>query len=201
MSTETPETPVKKRRSPRSKGMEQDELHKRYPTLKTLTQPRSSSVESAWVATFNARPDAMHALLADYIKQVHARPGRIGQRPMPKEEEVDFKSLIYGENNEKPLTEIVPVLQAQLPPHLRSERNFCDTMAMTRATYRRILSGEIHPDANEIRMIAKALGKPAVFFPEYRQIMILAALTNLLTEEPGIASALYRDYLNIRMDR
>lgn len=201
MSTETPDAPVKKRRNARSKGMEQEELHKRYPTLRTLTQPRSSNVELAWVATFNARPDAMHALLADYIKQVHARPGRIGQRPMPKEEEVDFKSLIYGESNEEPLVTAAPKLQAQLPPHLRSERNFCATLPMTRATYRRILSGEIQPDANEIRMIAKALGKPAVFFVEYRQIMILSALTNLLVEEPGIASALYRDYLNIRMDK
>lgn len=178
-------------RRKRGKGVPEDELLKRYPSLSHLAGPESA--KRAWVAVFNARPDAMHSLLADFIKQVHAQPGRIGQRPMPKEEVVDFHGLLYGEENDIPLAEVLPKL-IQV-----SERAFCERIAMSRSQYRRMLRGKHDPDVNEIRLIAQALKKPPTFFVEYRKAMAIAAFINLLEERPGIATMLYRQYLEVRV--
>lgn len=177
----------------RSKGVPKEELEKQYPSLSYLSGPPSKATKKAWVAVFNARPDAMHSLLADFIKQVHAQPGRIGQRPMPKEEQVDFQGLMYGEENDLPLAEVLPKLVKV------SERMFCVQINMSRAQYRRMLASEYDPDVNEIRLIAKALRKPPTYFAEYRKAMAVAAFLNLLEERPGIATSLYRQYLEVRM--
>jgi transcriptional regulator with XRE-family HTH domain len=177
----------------RAKGVPQEELEREYPSLSFLAGPTSRATRRAWVAVFNSRPDAMHSLLADYIKQVHARPGRIGQRPMPKEEQVDFQTLLYGEQNDLPLTEILPKVIT------KSERAMCAEIHMSRAQYQRMLKGEYDPDVNELRTLAAALGKPPTFFVEYRKAMVMAAMLNLLDERPGIATSLYRKYLEVRL--
>lgn len=171
-----------------------EELQARYPSLKALTQPSGRASKIAWGAVFKARPDAMHALLADFIKQVHAQPGRIGQRPMPKEQEVDFAALVYGEDNEEPLSVALPKVL-----HI-SERAFAMKVHMSRTQVQRLLSGDYDPDVNQLRQIAAAVHKPPVFFVEYRKAMVLAAFLNLIEQRPGIATALYRQYLEIRTD-
>jgi hypothetical protein len=177
----------------RNKGVPQEDLEKRFPSLSHLAGPTGRATRLAWVAVFNTRPDAMHSLLADFIKQVHAQPGRIGQRPMPREEQVDFQSLVYGETTDLPLVDVLPKLVKV------SERRFCAQVAMSRAQYQRMLKGEYDPDVNELRLIAKALKKPPTFFLEYRKAMAVAAFLNLLDERPGIATSLYRKYLEVRL--
>lgn len=177
----------------RAKGTPQEELEKEYPSLSSLAGPPGRATKKAWVAVFNARPDAMHSLLADFIKQVHAQPGRIGQRPMPKEEQVDLEGLLYGEENELPLTEVLPKLVKV------SERAICAQIHMSRTQYQRMLRGEYDPDVNELRLLAKALKKPPTFFVEYRKAMAVAAFLNLIEERPGIATSLYRKYLEVRI--
>ena len=200
MSAERAEpTPINQPRRRRIKGMDKGELHEKYPSLKTLTSPSGRAAKGAWVAAFKARPDAMEALLGDYIKQVHAKPGRIGQRPMPKEADVDFDALVYGETTERPLTEVLPELVAALPPHLRSERNFAAAINMSRTQYHRLRNGEYSPDVKELQMIAKVVGKPVVYFAEYRKSMVVAAMLNLMDERPGIATMLYRQYIEVQM--
>jgi len=177
----------------RVKGIPQEDLEKEYPSLTFLAGPTGRATKKAWVAVFNSRPDAMHSLLADYIKQVHARPGRIGQRPMPKEEQVDFQSLLYGEQNDLPLIEVLPKIITQ------SERAMCVAIHMSRAQYQRMLKGDYDPDVNELRVLAAVLGKPPTFFVEYRTAMVMAAMLNLFDQRPGIATSLYRKYLEVRM--
>jgi hypothetical protein len=177
----------------RAKGTPQEVLEQEYPSLSFLAGPTSRATRKAWVAVFNDRPDAMHNLLADYIKQVHAQPGRIGQRPMPREEQVDFQGLLYGEVTDEPLTEVLPKIITQ------SERAMCAKIHMSRAQYQRMLKGEYDPDVNELRTLAAAVGKPPTFFLEYRKAMVIAAVLNLLDERPGIATSLYRRYLDVRM--
>lgn len=190
--TAQPSTPPRRRRTP---ALTDDELHRRYPSLEHLaSRPPEESSQRAWVAVFNARPDAMHALLADWIKQVNAQPGRIGQRPMPKEADVDLQGLIYGEDNDLPLIELLPKMMRV------SERLFCSQISMSRAQFRRLLAGDYHPDVYEVRRIAGVLGKPPVFFVEYRKAMALAAIVNLLNERPGVATKLYRSYLTDRLE-
>jgi hypothetical protein len=177
----------------RIKGVPREELEKEYPSLTHLSGPPTKASRKAWVAVFNARPDAMHNLLADYIKQVYATPGRIGQRPMPKEESVDFHSLVYGESSDLPIREILPSLIKV------SERTFCQQIHMSRTQFQRLLAGKYDPDVNEIRMIAAALKKSPTFFVEYRKAMAISAFINLIDERPGIATSLYRQYVESRM--
>ncbi len=189
--TETPKNPAPAARRRRGKGVPADELHRRYPSLRSLAQP--DGVQGAWVATFNARPNVMAALLADLIKQVHAQPGQVGQRPMPREEEVDFHALIYGEENDLPLVEVLPKLMSF------GERTLAERAHMSRTQVQRMLAGEYHPDVRELRLIAKAVRKPAVFFVEYRQAMVTSAFIAMLEQHPGLATKRYRTYLNVRM--
>lgn len=177
----------------RSRGLTMDEIQDRYPSIKHLTGPPGKASERAWVAAFTVHPDAMHLVLADLIKQVHATPGRIGQRPMPREELVDFDGLIYGEENEAPLTEAIPALMGS-----QSERAFCAKIPMSRGTFQRMLRGEYHPDVRELRAIAAAFRKPPTYFLEYRKAMAIAAFIQLLDARPGFATSLYRHYLEVR---
>lgn len=188
-----PEVPAQRRR--RGKGLPPEEVERRFPSLTHLAAPPNRAGKDAWVAVFSARPDAMHSLLADYLKQVHAQPGRIGQRPMPKEAAVDFQGLVYGEDNDLPLVYVLPKLVKI------SERAFCAKIHMSRSQYQRMLRGQYDPDVNELRQIAAAVKKPPVFFLEYRKTMVMAAMLNLLNERPGIATSLYRHYLEVRMPR
>lgn len=193
--TDDQQQPPASRRRPAP--MATEDLHRKFPSLVQLAgNPPEQSLERAWVAVFNARPDAMHALLADFIKQVHARPGRIGQRPLPKESEVDLEALVYGEENDLPLIELIPKLRAGAP-----ERTFCQKISMSRAQFHRMMNGKYHPDVYELRRIATVLRKPPVYFVEYRKAMALAAVVNLFNERPGIATKLYRSYLQDRLEK
>lgn len=193
------ERQIPQQRHRRDRGVGAEEMQKRYPSLRTLTGPTGRASERAWVATFNARPEAMQAILADYIKQVHAKPGRIGQRPMPREREVDFNALVYGETTDEPLTKVLPALVRALPPHLSSERGFCAAIMMSKTQYRRVVDGQYEPDVDQLRRIATAVRKSPVFFVEYRKAMVVAAVVNLLDERPGVATALYRKYLDAQL--
>lgn len=177
----------------RGRGLPPEELRERYPSLSYLTGPPSKATKKAWVAVFNARPDAMHSLLADFIKQAHATPGRIGQRPMPREAVVDFQGLVYGEENDLPLVEVLPKLVTM------SERAFCKVAGISRSQYQRILAGQYDPTVNELRLIARAVKRPPTYFIEYRKAMAVAAFLNLIEERPGIATMLYRQYIEDRL--
>jgi hypothetical protein len=172
-----------------------EELQEKYPSLKTLAGPPSKSCERAWVAAFTHKPEALEGLLSDLIKQAYATPGRIGQRPMPREEDVNLEALIHGEYTDEPL-------QLSLPPLIRiSERAFVTKIHMNRRTYQRMfLANEdplrYHPDMEILRRIAEAVKKPASYFLEYRMMAAQAAFVQLITDRPGIATKLYRDYLD-----
>src|SRR3954452_14630989 len=70
-----------------------EELQEQFPSLKTLAAPPGQACERAWIAAFTHKPEALEALISDLIKQAYAVPGRIGQRPMPKEENVNLDAL------------------------------------------------------------------------------------------------------------
>lgn len=167
------------------------DAHEQYPSLSWLAQPPGKATKRAWVAAFTDRPQALEDLLSDLIKQAHAVPGRIGQRPMPKEEDVNLQALIYGDYTEEPLTDILPKLMKV------SERSFCDQLKVSRRTFQRLLSGDYDPDMELIRRIAALVNKPPSFFVEYRLMAAQAAFIQLIVERPGIATRLYRDHLTV----
>jgi len=176
----------------KQRGMSREELEDRWPSLKTLAGPTSGAAEAAWMAVFAQRPEVMHRILRELIKQVYAKPGRTGQRPMPKEEEVDFWGLLHGEQTDLPIYEVIPKVTNL------SERQITARLPMSRSQYQRMMKGEYEPNAYEVREIAKVVGKSPTFFMEYRKMMAISAFINLLEERPGIASMFYRDYLEVQ---
>lgn len=185
------------------RGVPPQEIRDRYPSVSVLAGPPGAATRKAWVAVFSARPDVMQSLLTDFIKQAYAQPGRTGQRPMPKEEEVDFQSLIYGGDfTDQPLAKALGKLVKRRRGR-SSERAFVAEnlvpAGISRSQYQRILAGEYEPNAHEIRTLAKALGKMPTFFVEYRKMMAMAAFLNLINERPEVATMLYRTYLEVRI--
>lgn len=172
-------------------------LTKAYPSLRTFLGPTAKAVTRSWVAAFTVRPEALETMLSDLIKQAYARPGRIGQRPMPKEEQVNLEALLHGDYTDEPLVEILTKKVKQ-----GYHKMFAEKIFMSRRMYQRMFLPEDHPDKyhptmHDIERIAEALGKPASYFVEYRQAAAQAAFTRLITERPAIATRLYRDYLRV----
>ena len=99
---------------------------------------------------------------------------------------------MYGEQNDLPLTEVLPKINTL------SERAMCARIHMSKTQWRRVLDGSYDPNIKELRAIAEALRRPPTFFVEYRKAMAVAAFLNLIDERPGIATALYKTYLEVR---
>lgn len=173
-----------------------DELREQFPSLKTLAAPASKAGERAWVAAFTDRPEALEGILSDLIKQAYAKPGRIGQRPMPREADVNLEALLSGEYTDEPITVALPKLLKI------SVRAFCQKIHISRRMYQRMFLREgdpdrYHPDMALIQRIAGAVGKAPSYFVEYRLIAAQAAFIQLITEKPVVATRLYREYLEV----
>lgn len=173
-----------------------EDLQQQYPSLKTLAAPPSKACERAWVAAFTEKPEALEALISDLIKQAYAVPGRIGQRPMPKEEDVNLDALLRGEFTDDPIHVCLPKLMKV------SERAFAMKLHMNRRTFQRMLLEpadplKYHPDVEILTRVATAVKKSPSFFLEYRMLAAQAAFINLIVERPGIATKLYRDYITV----
>lgn len=183
-------------RVPKGPSYSIEDLQEKFPSLRTLAAPASKAGERAWVAAFTHRPEALEGILSDLIKQAYAKPGRIGQRPMPKEEEVNLEALLSGEYSDEPLNVALPALIKI------SERAFCTKIKVSRRTYQRMMLDDgnpdkHHPDMEILRRVATAVGKPASYFLEYRLIAAQAAFVQLITDRPVIATRLYREYLEV----
>lgn len=171
-----------------------DELEEQFPKLSDLLGPPRSALSHSWIATFSEEPQAMYSILADIIKLAHAKPGRVGQRPMPREEEVDLDALIYGQVSNDPLTEVLPKLMTM------SERRLAQMVRVSKTMMQRILSGAYEPDIDQMRRIAAAVNVPPTYFLEYRIAMVMSAVNGMMAENPNVATALYRRYLVVRSE-
>jgi hypothetical protein len=172
-------------------------LTREYPSLKTLAGPTGKARCAAWVSAFTHRPETLEKMISDLIKQVYAKPGRIGQRPMPKEIDVDFQALLNGEYTDLPMTEVLPELIGDV-----SEVVFATQIWVSRRTCQRMFLPDGDPlkhwpTMDEIERIAVVVGKPPSFFLEYRLIAAQAAFLNLITDRPVVATRIYREYLQV----
>lgn len=176
------------------KSTNTEELYSEYPSLKKLAEPTGRAAKVAMTWAFTDRPEAMEDMLSDLIKQAHAKPGRIGQRPMPKEEEVNLEALLHGEFSEEPLHIVLPKLVKT------SQRAICAKLYMNRRLYQLMLlppedPRKYWPDMYTLQRIAEAVDKPPSFFMEWRQMAATAAFVSMINQRPGIATNLYRNFL------
>ncbi|HET6914992.1 MAG TPA: hypothetical protein VFH56_02770 [Acidimicrobiales bacterium] len=183
-------------RTPKGPSYDLEELQERYPSLKHLAAPASKASQRAWVAAFTHRPESLEGILSDLIKQAYAKPGRIGQRPMPKEEEVNLDALLQGEYTDEPINIALPKLVKV------SQVAFTGKIRISRRMYQRMLlpdsdADKYHPDMELIQRIAAAVGKPPSYFLEYRLIAAQAAFLRLIKDRPVVATRIYREWLEI----
>lgn len=174
---------------------DRSELESQFPKLSDLLGPPKQALSKSWVAAFSEEPQAMYSILADIIKLAHAKPGRVGQRPMPREEEVDLDALIYGQVSNDPLTKTLPRLMNEM-----SVRELAKRVRVSNTMMQRVLNGEYEPDLDQLRRIAAVVNVPPTYFLEYRVSMVVAAMHNVMAENPNVATALYRRYLQVRAE-
>lgn len=182
---------VKKHRQVFDRG----ELEAQYPKLSDLLGPPKAALSHSWIAAFSEEPQAMYSILADIIKLAHAKPGRVGQRPMPREEEVDLDALLYGQVSNDPLTVTLPRVMGEM-----SERRLAQVVRMSKTQVQRMMDGDYEPDVDQLRRIASAVNVPPTYFLEYRTAMVVAAMHNVIAENPNVATFLYRRYLKVRTE-
>lgn len=167
-----------------------DQLAEEIPSVERLAAPGADH-GAAWAAEFRVRPEVMHAILADYVKHKYAVPGTVGQRPMPREADVDVEDLLRGpEVNMRPLAEVLPDLVTT------SKTQFAKQTYMPVARLNALLAGR-QVTLQEVRHIATALNRNPAYFVEYRQLLVMEALDHLFTKQPNLSTHLYRKFVAV----
>ena len=145
-----------------------------------------------WVAFFNspAGLGAMGKILYDIYDEVrsaeerNAGLRRIGRRPgrsaVPLQEVMAV--VLPAEFTNDPLT----VSLIRLIGH-RSQRQFAARIPVTQSHLCRILSGERHPNLEQLERIAEAAGVKPWYFPEWRALYISTLLSEVMTTSPNLS--------------
>jgi transcriptional regulator with XRE-family HTH domain len=148
------------------------------------------SVEKlAWRKAFGADIDLFGRLVKDVLKLDQAQPGRPGPRP----------ALDYGQGVAR-LKQYMGSDYAIEPfrdafKHLadgRSIRALARKTGLSKNHVHRLTTGEIEPDAYAMTQIAKAFGKNASYFAEWRAMWIANAIVGRLIDNPESSISLYR---------
>jgi hypothetical protein len=166
------------------------DLFDRYPSLRSVVGPQQTSND--WDALFANAPDGMLRIFADIIKSEYAVKGRVGQRPMPREEEVNVRQFLADDYTDLPISDALPKLMKV------SKRAFAMKVGMSWTNFRRVLSGEVVPDPSQLRRIAKAANVSPLYFLEYRRMMLLTAMANLFEGNSELMNALVTRYVRTR---
>lgn len=166
------------------------DLFDRYPSLRSLVGPQQTCDD--WDALFSTAPDGMFRIFADIIKSEYAIKGRVGQRPMPREEEVNVRQFLADDYTDLPMSDALPKLIRV------SRRAFASKVGMSWTQFRRVLRGDVIPDPSQMRRIAKAANVSPLYFVEYRRMMILTALANLFEDNAELMNSLCTRYVRAR---
>jgi hypothetical protein len=151
-------------------------------------------VAKKWSAIFVDHPDVLASIIADLLKQAYALPGRIGQRPLPYESDVDIMGLLYGDYADDPLWMVLPSLMDMSTTSL----------AFISGVPESLISAALRPEGDprhveltmpQLEALAAGLGKPAWYFAEWRVLAVSEAIAALLRSRPGLATSLFRDHV------
>ena len=166
------------------------DLFDRFPSLRPLIGPTQSRAE--WDALFSLEPDGMLRIFSDIIKSEYAIKGRVGQRPMPRETDVNVQQFLSNDYTDLPIDQALPRLMKV------SRRAFAAEVGMSWTQFRRVLKGEFVPDPSQIRRIAKAANCSPLYFVEYRRMMLVTAMVNLFEVNPELMNSLVSRYVRTR---
>lgn len=163
-------------------------------------QFRMRSVDE-WIALFDRAPHVMHQILGDIFRETRAEEerlhgkARIGRRPKNIEGSLDeLWEMITPQYSSEPFATAVKELIEKSP----SLRAFALKAKMNHPTLLRLMSGEMKLDRHRLEQIAKAGGVHPAFFMEYREMIVVEAITTVFARKPNYSIAAYKELQRAR---
>lgn len=134
-------------------------------------------------------PDVLARILKDILKVDQIEPGRAGPRPNLDVERGmrTWREMTVGDFAERPFPEAFRILSRN-----NSIRTIARKTSISKSRVERLLHGQDHPTADDLRTIAAAYQKKPAYFVEYRAEFIMAAIAARLTDEHEMTVALYK---------
>lgn len=158
-------------------------LHQKFP----------SAVNLNWKKAFDNDPDLLGHVLQDLLKLGGVIPGKSGRRPGldPARAEPELDRMLGRDPTSRPYT-LLPFPEAfSLLLGGRSLRSAENKIGMPKTRLHRLLKGETDPSAEEMEAIAKAYGKSASYFLEYRMRAIASEVFTQLSRQPEVTVRVY----------
>lgn len=158
------------------------------------TQFKERSTDE-WVELFDRAPHIMHAILGDIFRETHAEAereagnARIGRRPKAIEGTMDeLWAMVTPSYSSDSFAVAVRVLIEKAP----SLRAFAMRAKMNHPTLLRLISGEMKIDKYRLEQIAKAGKVSPAYFAEYREMVVIEAITTVMRRRPNVSVGAYR---------
>ena len=163
-------------------------------------QFRHRSVDE-WIALFDRAPHVMHQILGDIFRETRAQEerlngkARIGRRPKTIDGTMDeLWDMITPRYSMDPF----PIAVKELIDAAPSLRAFALKAKMNHPTLLRLMSGEMKLDKYRLAAIARAGNVSPAFFIEYREMVIVEAITTVFTAKPNYSLAAYKELQKAR---
>ncbi len=164
------------------------------------TQFKERSVDE-WIELFDRAPHVMHAILGDIFRETRAEAereagnARIGRRPKAVDGTMDeLWSMVTPRFSTEPFGVAVRELIAAAP----SLRAFAMRAKMNHPTLLRLISGEMKLDKYRLEAIARAGKVSPAYFVEYREMVVIEAITTVMRNRPNVSIGAYQRLLKAK---
>jgi hypothetical protein len=148
-----------------------------------------------WVDLFDRAPHVLHQLLGDIYRETKAEAqreagkARIGRRPKAIDGNLDeLHAMITPQYSMDPFAVAVQPLIKKCP----SLRAFAAKVPMNHHTLTRMMRGDVALERWRLEAIAKAGKVQPGYFKEYREQLIVEAITALLTARPNVSVRVHK---------
>lgn len=148
-----------------------------------------------WGALFDRQPEVLHKILGDIFRETKAEQdreagrARIGRRPKHINGSLDeLHQMITPQYAQEPFAAAVKVLIDKAP----SLRAFAAKVPMHHHTLTRMMRGDLVLERWRLEAIAKAGKVQPAYFMEYREMMIVEALTSYLRARPNVSIGVHK---------
>lgn len=168
--------------------------------VKMIREEFPSVVDIDWVEAFTdptdprEASDVMIRILRDIIQIDQMVPGRRGGRPSPDWER-GYQT--YREMMRRDFSDLPFCMAFKLLSGADSATQMARKTGISRSRVHRLVLGQEHPTADDMRACAKAYGRKPAYFLEYRKEFVLAAVASRLEEQPELVTVAYTKIMGL----
>lgn len=165
---------------------------RRKKIIETFPSVTELRWEDEGVLVEEGHPEEATMVMAEIMRSMiqvdQILPGRRGGRPPPDFDEAKqtWRELMRRDFAAAPFEVVFQSLSFK-----DSIRSIANKTGIAKSKIDRLRRGLEKPDAEDMRLIAKAYGRNPAIFLEYRQEFVLAAVMYQLDREPELVTALY----------